>query len=46
MKKSEEPEAKLYIQEIGDPKEFDEIVFCGYGEPQLDGKLLNKLQNM
>ena len=35
MKKSEEPTAKIYISEIGDPKNFDEIVFCGYGEPTI-----------
>ncbi len=35
MKKSEEPEAYVYIKEIGDPKRFKEIVFCGYGEPTI-----------
>jgi len=35
MKKSEEPEAEVYIKEIGDPKIFKEIVFCGYGEPTI-----------
>ena len=35
MKKSEEPEAVVYIKEIGDPKKFKEIVFCGYGEPTI-----------
>lgn len=35
MKKSEEPDAEIYIKEIGDPKKFDEIVFCGYGEPTI-----------
>lgn len=35
MKKSEEPEAEIYINEIGDPKKFKEIVFCGYGEPTI-----------
>ncbi len=35
MKKSEEPEADVYIKEIGDPKKFKEIVFCGYGEPTI-----------
>ncbi len=35
MKKSEEPEADIYINEIGDPKRFKEIVFCGYGEPTI-----------
>jgi TatD DNase family protein len=31
----EEPTAALLIKEIGDPKRYDEIVFCGYGEPML-----------
>lgn len=35
MKKSEEPPAQVYINEIGDPKKYDEIVFCGYGEPTI-----------
>jgi len=35
MTKSEEPEAEVYIKEIGDPKNFKEIVFCGYGEPTI-----------
>lgn len=35
MKKSEEPAAEVYINEIGDPKKYDEIVFCGYGEPTI-----------
>jgi len=33
MAKSEEPDAEVYIKEIGDPKKYQEIVFCGYGEP-------------
>jgi TatD DNase family protein len=35
MSKSEEPESEVYIKEIGDPKKFKEIVFCGYGEPTI-----------
>jgi TatD DNase family protein len=31
----EEPTAAELIKEIGDPKRYDEIVFCGYGEPLL-----------
>ena len=30
-----EPSAKKIIEEVGDPKRYDEIVFCGYGEPTL-----------
>jgi len=35
MKKSEEPTSDVYIKEIGDPSKYDEIVFCGYGEPSI-----------
>lgn len=35
MKKSEEPPAEVYIKEIGDPKKYSEVVFCGYGEPTI-----------
>ncbi len=35
MKKTEEPPAEIYIKEIGDPTKYDEIVFCGYGEPTI-----------
>ncbi len=31
----DEPSAEDLLREIGDPKRFDEIVFCGYGEPTL-----------
>jgi TatD DNase family protein len=30
-----EPEAQELIEAIGEPASFDEIVFCGYGEPTL-----------
>lgn len=35
LKEDEEPNAQEIISEIGDPTRFDEIVFCGYGEPTL-----------
>lgn len=30
-----EPTAKEIIEAVGDPKGYEEIVFCGYGEPTL-----------
>jgi TatD DNase family protein len=30
-----EPSAQELIHEIGNPARFDEVVFCGYGEPTL-----------
>jgi TatD DNase family protein len=35
MSKEEEPPAEKYIEQIGDPTQYDEIVFCGYGEPTI-----------
>jgi TatD DNase family protein len=35
MRKSEEPDPEYYVKEIGDPTVYDEIVFCGYGEPTI-----------
>jgi len=43
MKKSEEPEPEVYIREIGDPKKYDEIVFCGYGEPTIRWEVVKKI---
>ncbi len=43
MSKSEEPEAEVYIREIGDPKQFKEIVFCGYGEPTIRWDVVKKV---
>ncbi|OGW53317.1 MAG: radical SAM protein [Nitrospirae bacterium RBG_19FT_COMBO_55_12] len=31
----DEPTAEEIVKEIGDPKRYTEIVFCGYGEPLL-----------
>ncbi len=35
LRLGEEPTADALIKEIGDPKRYAEIVFCGYGEPLL-----------
>ena len=31
----EEPDVEQVIEEVGDPSAYDEIVFCGFGEPLL-----------
>ncbi len=43
MKKSEEPDAESYIKEIGDPKAYQEIVFCGYGEPTIRWSIVQEI---
>ena len=43
MSKLEEPEAEVYISEIGDPKKYREIVFCGYGEPTIRGEVVKQV---
>lgn len=43
MKKSEEPGAAEYIKEIGDPKNYKEIVFCGYGEPTIRWDIVKEI---
>jgi TatD DNase family protein len=35
LRLADEPTAEDLVKEIGDPKKYDEIVFCGYGEPTL-----------
>jgi TatD DNase family protein len=43
MAKSQEPEAEVYINEIGDPARFKEIVFCGYGEPTIRWEIVKQI---
>ena len=43
MTKDEEPPAETYIAEIGDPAEYGEIVFCGYGEPTIRWDVVKKI---
>ncbi|KAB2850332.1 MAG: YchF/TatD family DNA exonuclease, partial [Ignavibacterium sp.] len=45
MKRSEEPPADTYIKEIGDPKQYDEIVFCGYGEPTIRWDVVKRISD-
>ncbi len=35
MEKSEEPTVEEYLEKIGDPTRYSDIVFCGYGEPTI-----------
>ncbi|HBA27129.1 MAG TPA: radical SAM protein [Nitrospinae bacterium] len=35
LRLEDEPLSEDILKEIGDPKRYDEIVFCGYGEPTL-----------
>jgi len=43
MSKDEEPPAEKYIEEIGDPTQYNEIVFCGYGEPTIRWDVVKKV---
>ncbi len=43
MKKSEEPDSDVYIKQIGDPKKYKEIVFCGYGEPTIRWEVVKEI---
>jgi TatD DNase family protein len=38
-----EPSAKEVIREIKDPKKYDEIIFCGYGEPLIKLDVLKEV---
>jgi TatD DNase family protein len=35
LKEEEEPGAEEVISEIGDPSGYEEVIFCGYGEPTI-----------
>jgi TatD DNase family protein len=43
MERSEEPSADVYIKEISDPKNYSEIVFCGYGEPTIRWEIVKQV---
>lgn len=38
-----EPDAREIISDIGDPTRYDEIVFCGFGEPTLRAGVIKKV---
>lgn len=40
---AKEPTAKQVIRAIGNPKKYEEIVFCGYGEPLLQLEQLKEI---
>ncbi|KAB2909766.1 MAG: YchF/TatD family DNA exonuclease [Ignavibacteriales bacterium] len=43
MEKREEPTALQYLQQIGDPTRYSEIVFCGYGEPTIRWEVVKQI---
>lgn len=43
MSRSEEPPADVYKNEIGNPKKYKEIVFCGYGEPTIRWDIVKEI---
>ncbi len=43
MNASEEPPAEVYINEIGNPVNYKEIVFCGYGEPTIRWEVIKEI---
>ncbi len=43
MTKEQEPDAEVYIKEIGDPKNYNEIVFCGFGEPTVRWNVVKQI---
>ncbi len=43
MNKSQELPALDYIKEIGDPKKYSEVVFCGYGEPTIRWSVVKEI---
>lgn len=45
MSLKEEPNAEKYIELIDDPKLYDEIVFCGYGEPSIRWEVVKQVAN-
>ncbi len=42
---SERPDPEKIIAQIGDPTQYDEVVFCGFGEPTLRLKALILIAN-
>lgn len=45
MKKGEEPSAEEFIEEIGDPTRYKEVVFCGYGEPTIRWDVVKEISS-
>ncbi|TAK64475.1 MAG: radical SAM protein, partial [Bacteroidetes bacterium] len=43
LKIEKEPSAEEVIRAIGDPKNYDEIVFCGFGEPTIRFDVLKEV---
>ncbi|MBU2591684.1 MAG: TatD family hydrolase [Nitrospinota bacterium] len=43
LKLHSEPSAEAIIAKMGDPKSFDQVVFCGFGEPTLRLETMKKV---
>jgi TatD DNase family protein len=43
MSKDEEPGAEVYLDQIGDPTKYKEIIFCGYGEPTIRWEVVKEI---
>lgn len=43
MSKEEEPSSEVYIEQIGDPTKYKEIIFCGYGEPTIRWNVVKEI---
>ncbi len=43
--KPNEPTAEEYISKIDNPKLYDEIVFCGFGEPTIRWEVIKQIAN-
>lgn len=43
LAKKDEPSIEEYLKEIGDPKQYKDVVFCGYGEPTIRLQIIIEL---
>jgi len=43
LAKKDEPSVEDYIREIGEPNQYKDVVFCGYGEPTIRLDIITEL---